>query len=176
MKKKKSNKIVFIIIGIILLILIGVIVTQKKEDNSSTPLGEDDIINEDNRRIDMNNEENVEVNNGTKTNVSEALKKDHYIQIGLEENVKYNKDIVISDIKISASYEKDSSTLTAKITNNTKESYDPYVIFVYFFDKEGNSIYAEEYHIDNFKRGSTKDIKLTARFDFSNANDVKFMY
>ena len=175
----RKKIILIVIISIVILGIIFLTYLSKKDNNPDNNKDTDISSNEKNndmisrrKTIDMDNEENVSIKDGTKYNDSEKIEEEHYVENG--DGV--NKDIVISDINLFG-VEKDGKTyFTAKITNNGNEDYNSLILFLDFYDKDEKMIYSQEYHVKNLKKNTSQNIELERREDFSNAYDVKILY
>lgn len=173
-----KKKVILIIIGFILVTVIVILVIfSRTADNNSIP-SHDDTKQEDlvkREEINMDDPVNVDIHDGKKYNNSTELKENHYVKNG----EGFNKAIVISDIEVYADSETNTSYFKAKITNNSDKNYDSLSLFLNFY-REKNTDYiffSSPYTVKNFKKGSTKNIKLEILHeDFSNAYDVEILY
>lgn len=136
------------ILGLIVLVIVVIIVVATKNK------GEENKTNEV-------KEEFVEVlEDGTRLNTSEKLKKTKKID-GLE----------VSNFQVT---EKNNVTvLLGTITNNTNETKGDYPVSIKILDKEGNEIVTVGGYIGEVKPGQSIQLNCSASFDYGNAYDFE---
>lgn len=146
---------------------------QLKSPDTITPAIKDDVIilDAEGPTINPENNENTKLEEDKKVNTSDKISQIHYFI----ENGKENKNIIISNIKLSSSFNNNLSTIEAKITNNSETDIENQIIFIEFYDKNNESIGLTQ-TIISIKSGSEKIINVESIYDFSVAKDVKIYF
>ena len=184
---KKSNKTIMIIsIICVLLIIFSIllILNNKKNNSNVTDDNNNDIVDNNNNDIvddfsvaeekvvDLEYTDNVEIKDDVKYNNSNQMDDKHYLVRGEE----INKNIYVSNIEIYADSKSERCYFKGKIINNSKEALEKISIMVHFYDKNGDFYYANSYFIEKLKSGETQEISFEDVNDFSNAYSVKILY
>ena len=175
MKKKKLMILIFIIL-FILSTLIYLFLNKKiscgkdisdSDDSYIYPYAEEKII-------DLDNTINVEIYDNIKQNVSSKVSDIHYVQ---KADIKNNL-MVVSDANLYADSKLERTYFNAKITNNSNEDSELLILFINFYENEESEdpFFSKEFHVDDFKKNTTRDIEIEAVYDFSNAYDFKILY
>lgn len=164
---KNSKKRILIVIGLLLIVGIVICLFTLRDDKEKNSNKDNDDIELIDRslfigQIDLGNEENVEVKDKQKYNISDEIKEEH----------KYEK-YKFTDMKL---YTKENKCyIDFTITNIA--NYDKvvnYGIFIRFVDKEGKIIHFMDYTIPDIAVGESKSEVLEIYFDASNAYDYEF--
>lgn len=160
--KREHWFIIVIVIVVIACIVIGILITNKGKNPASGEgqNQEQQGSGEENPNglIDFGNKENVDITDNTKTNNSEALKKDRTFQ-GMQ----------VKDITLVA--QNGITNFTATIENTTAKDFPDSNIVIVFKNKDGSEYQRLESRIGEIKAGGTASINAGIIADLSNAYD-----
>ena len=165
-KEKKSKKLdkrlIIILILIIVIVVSTIFIIQNKDKANESQNNNEDAYIEDAESqyglIDMNNTENVKIENGVKSNISENLAKDKSID-GIE----------MTDIKLFA--QEGISDFSATVKNNTGKDFAGGVATVKFINKDGSEYATLEVYVPELKNGNSNSINAATTADITNAYD-----
>ena len=178
-RKKQKEKLIYLLI--LVLILGAIFIIKKDNFNKNKQNSNTNVINEmpdnidkmpDDTNIDLNYKDNVSINDNLKNNVSSKIKGKHY----LENGTGINNNLFVSDIEIYADSKTDKCYFNGKITNTGEKSQDLLMIFINFYDSNGNFFANYQVNVENLKGGETQEISFDDIHDFSNAYSVKILY
>lgn len=157
MKNKRKKKLTRCIIFLIFLVIVMFIVFKffikgnKEEGKQSTQIKEENNLNINEKYVQL-------LNDGTKINESEKLKKDKQF-----ENLK------LSNIQLK--YKNGITNLLCDVENVGKKEIKEGDIIIILRDKEGQEIYRLDGFLEKIKPGEIKEFNTSVTADFSNAYD-----
>lgn len=164
MKKIKLNKKNIIIFSIILLIIIVIIATiiilNKDKQETEEENNEQIEVEEYESEIDITNTENSEIReDGMKVNTSSKI----------AEGIEFN-DVFIKDITIESS--GDMAVFNATVENNLGKDIEEYIIYITFWNSDGEEIETVETLFPSIPDGETGFISASTPKDIATAYEI----
>ncbi len=155
-KKERRNLLILVIVGVIILAILAGVRNSKQKELGKTQEQE----GEQTTQTQQVGEYEQLLEDGTKINTSEELKKDKEIE-----------GIKISNIQLSQ--QNGQTVLLADVTNPGQTETDVIGIKIIVLDKEGNEIGEIPGAISPLKAGETKQFNTGITQDYSNAYNFK---
>ena len=152
---KKNEKRMILILLIVLVIAIVLFAISKKTNNEEKNITEN--VAEENNIV----EEHVQIlEDGTKLNISEQLKKEKQVGVYKFENIQLT--------------EQDSQTvLLADVTNTSEKETDVQIVDVTLLDKNGQEIITVGGIIEGLAPGEKTQFNTSMTLDYANTYDFK---
>lgn len=152
---KKNEKRMILILLIVLVIAIVLFAISKNTNNEEKNITEN--VAEENNIV----EEHVQIlEDGTKLNISEQLKKEKQVGVYKFENIQLT--------------EQDSQTvLLADVTNTSEKETDVQIVDVTLLDKNGQEIITVGGIIEGLAPGEKTQFNTSMTLDYANTYDFK---
>ncbi len=152
---KKNEKRMILILLIVLVIAIVLFAISKNTNNEEKNITEN--VAEENNIV----EEHVQIlEDGTKLNISEQLKKEKQVGVYKFENIQLT--------------EQDSQTvLLADVTNTSEKETDVQIVDVTLLDKNGQEIITVGGIIEGLTPGEKTQFNTSMTLDYANTYDFK---
>lgn len=162
MKKKEKMVILVLLIITIALIAVGVVTRNNKNTQTANnnPNKSNSSQNAGGEIQNLDEENVVTLDDGTRLNTSKELKKEKTID-GMK----------ITEIQLT---EKANMTvLLANLTNTSNETKGGYVADITLLDKEGNELTTLHPYIDELAAGESTQLNASTSLDFANAYNFR---
>lgn len=169
-KKKINIKLILIIISIIVIVTIIFFLIKFKVNSKNNIIFEEEII----KIVDANNNDNVEVKDNIKTNISKKV-------IGTTEAVGVSDNdidgkVCITDVLIKSNIEDDTCTFSGIVHNNTGKDIETLFINFRFYMNSGVLKDGAEKFCYDLKKGETCELKFNMTTDISNIEYYEIEY
>lgn len=152
-RKKEGINLMTLIIAIIIIVLVIIFIKNiiiksknKEQTNNTTQTTQEKYVQT--------------LDNGTKLNTSEKLKKDKKVE-----------DLELKNIQLT--YKNGVTNLLCDIQNNSKKEVNMEDVEIVLLDENGDTIYKMRGFMEAIKPGETKQFNSSITADFSNAYDFK---
>ena len=150
-KQKKGINLITLVIAIIIIVLVVIFIKNIVSKNK----------NKENTNSTTTEEKYVQtLDDGTKLNTSEKLKKDKEVE-----------DLELKNIQLT--YKNGVTNLLCDIQNNSKKEVKMEDVEIVLLDENGDTIYKMRGFMEEIKPGETKQFNSSITADFSNAYDFK---
>ncbi len=149
----KEKKVIFITIGVLVLILLIVICAKAFIGNGDNKKG-----NQTNNNVQNEEKYTVKLNDGTKLNTSEELKKD-----------KNYKTLTITNIQVTSL--TGSTDILADVKNTGTADFKEELVMLSLIGEDGNVITEVPANIPATKAGQTEQMHAILTADIANIKD-----